>query len=309
MFSAAYKVIVCLLLGVTAVLSPLLNAFVCLTIFKQRKFRTTGNILICNLALSDGLIGLTLAPLELVYVSHFPRWQLGRSGTDILNSIWLFSLVSPFVIVSAITIERYRTIKTFTLATREQISTKKLLIVLTFLWLYSVVAVAFMAGNFTEAQRHVYNWNVNARFYYPFLALHIVIPLSIVVAAYYKIFKLTKRMHIDELAQSATTNIQSREVRLAKTLAIVIGLLFLVWLPVLVIECFYATESTSCITEAVGPISVWLTVFSGVMNPIVYFYRNPSLRAAFQHVVGFHKEHLPSQMTTRLLPTSGEHSN
>ena len=303
-FPISYKVVMPILLGLTALLSPVLNSLVCLTICRTKKLRTNGNILIANLALSDAVIGILLAPLEIVYVAYFPAWPIGRGGTYALNAVFLFSLVSPFVIVTIITVERYVTIKSFSVAAdQNMVSKRALMFCIAGIWVYSIAAIAFMTGNFTDAKENYYTWNVKPSFYYPFLGLHIVIPLSVVCLAYHKIFKITKSAPAGNLESSVATRsfMQSRELKLAKTLGIVIGLLFLVWLPVLIIECFYATESTSCVTEAAGPVSVWLTVTSGVINPLVYFYRNPNLLVAFYQALRLKRNHTASQLTVPLV--------
>lgn len=302
-FYLAYKVIVSTLLASTAFLSPLLNAFVCLTIFRTAKFRTTGNILIANLAISDALIGLSLSPLEIVYVACFPAWPIGHTGTNILNSIFLFSLVSPFVIISVITVERYKTIKASASGRLDNgISRCMLILIICGMWAYSFIAVAVLAANLTATDGKRYAWNVPPTFYYPFLGLHIVVPFFIVCKAYQKIFAITKATRKESLDSSTATQslLQKRELKLAKTLRIVIGLMFLVWLPVLVIECFYATESASCVIEAIGPLNVWLTASNGIMNPIVYFYRNPSLRAAFYQAFKLRKPYASAQLLEKL---------
>ena len=302
-FPLAYKIILSSLLGLTALFSPLLNSIVCFTICKNSKLRSPGNLLIANLATADALIGLLLAPLEVVYVAYFPSWPLGHAGTYILNSVFLFSLVLPFVIVTVITIERYIVIKSCSVASSQnRVSTRSLWLISLGMWGYSLSAIAVMTSNFIKPESNEYTWNVKPSFYYPFLGLHIVIPFFTVCLAYRGIFKFTKNMHSGGLESSLASRslIQHRELSLAKTLGIVIGLLFLVWLPVLIIECFYATESTSCITEAAGPVSVWLTVSSGVMNPLVYFYRNSTLRSAFFETIRS-KKHGASQLTSSLL--------
>ena len=304
-FPLAYKVVISLLLALTAFLSPLLNSLVCFTIYRTTKLRTTGNFLIANLAAADALNGLLLAPLEVVYVACFPSWPVGNAGTYIINAAFLFSLVLPFVIVTVITIERYIVIKSNSIAASQDGTSRRALWLTSLgMWGYSLVAVAVMTGNFTKPENNEYSWNVKPSLYYPFLGLHIVIPFCIVCLAYRGIFRITKNTHSDRLESSTSSRslLQQRELKLAKTLGIVIGLLFLVWLPVLVIECFYATESTSCVTEAAGPVSVWLTVSSGVMNPVVYFYRNSNLRTAFYKTVGFRKRGA-SQLTASLLQT------
>ena len=305
-FPIGYKVVISSLLGLTAFFSPLLNSLVCFTICRNRDLRSTGNILIANLATADAVIGLLLAPLEVVYVVCFPSWPIGRVGTYVLNSIFLFSLVVPFVIVTVITIERYIVIKSNSVASSPSVvSTRTLCLMTLGMWGYSLAAVALMTGYFIKPKSEEYTWNVKPSFYYPFLAIHIVIPFCIVCLAYSRIFKITKDSRSGSLESSLASRslIQQRELKLAKTLGIVIGLLFLVWLPVLIIECFYATESTSCVTEAAGPVSVWLTVSSGVANPLVYFYRNPNLRSAFYKTFKLKKQGA-TQLTYNLLQST-----
>ena len=274
-FPMAYKVTVSTLLAITFLISPVLNTVVCYTIFSVKRLQTFGNLLIANLSLGDIIISLTLPLMEIIYVSIYPKWLTGKIGTYFLNCVWLFSLASPFVIVTVITAERYKTLKSLI-----PIKSKTVIfIVIPLVWLYSFGSVAFMAFFFTVPGEDAYEWNILPQFYYPFLGVHIVIPLVVISALYLAIYRMTRSSRKQTIRHGkASSNLAKREMRVAKTIGIVIGLMFAIWIPALVLEYFYAIGTESCIVQMAGPVSVWLSSSNGMVNPILYFFRNPSLR-------------------------------
>ena len=274
-FPMAYKVTVSSLLGIVVLLSPVLNLIVCYTIFSVKKLHSFGNLLIANLSLSDIIISLSLPSMEIIYVSIYPKWLTGKIGTYILNCVWMFSLAAPFVIVTIITVERFKTLKTL-LPVKSKLVIR---ITLPCMWLYIFSAVAFMGWNFTPTTGDAYEWNVLPVYYYPYLGIHIVIPLIVIVVLYIGILRMTRssRQRTTRVG-SASGPLAKREMKVAKTIAIVIGLMFAIWIPALVLEYFYAIGTESCIVQMAGPVSVWLSCSNGVINPLLYFYRNPILR-------------------------------
>lgn len=274
-FPITYKIIVSSLLAIVFLSSPILNILVCYTIFSVSKLQSFGNLLIANLSLGDVIISLSLPLLEILYISLYPKWLIGKVGTYILNCVWLFSLAYPFVTVTVITIERFTTL-------RSLVSIKSMTISgVTFfsIWTYSIGSVTLMAFFFTTPGDDAYEWNILPVFYYPFLAIHIVLPLIIIVVLYVGIYKMTRTSRKQTVSRgSVSASLAKREMRVAKTIAIVIGIMFAIWIPALVLEYFYAIGTESCIVQMAGPISVWLSSSNGVLNPILYFYRNPHLR-------------------------------
>ena len=274
-FPMTYKVIVSSLLAFTFISSPILNAVVCYTIISVRKLQSFGNLLIANLSLGDIVISLSLPMLEILYVSIYPKWLTGSIGTYVLNSIWLFSLAYPFVTVTVITAERFSTLRSLVPIKSTTIS----LVTVSLIWVYSLGSVAFMAFFFTKPGEESYEWNVLPKFYYPFLGIHIVIPLIVIAFLYIGIFRITRLSRQRTTSRgSASASLTKREMRVAKTIAIVIGIMFAIWIPALILEYFYAIGTESCIVQMAGPVSVWLSCSNGVVNPILYFYRNPHLR-------------------------------
>ena len=212
----------------------------------------------------------------------YPKWPLKKWGTMLLNSIWMFSLVGPFVTVAVITIERYITIVSFRARAISGPSNKVALII-TAIWIYSLLLVAFMAAFFTKTAGEYYEWNVSHLFYYPYLGIHIVIPFVLIIVLYIRIIAvahITRRGTIKHTPDSMAETGREREMKLTRTIGIVIGLLFAVWVPVLVLEYFYAVGTKHCWVQMAGPISVWLTCANGMINPLLYNFRNRQIQRA-----------------------------
>ena len=77
---------------------------------------------------------------------------------------------------------------------------------------------------------------------------------------------------------AGVVQVRKSDVKLAKTVLFVIGFLFLVWSPVVILEIFYNFDFSNCTVEQAGIVSVWITGINGVLNPIVYSYRNNEVK-------------------------------
>ncbi len=277
-FTLAYKITVSSLLGTTLLFSPILNFIVCYTIFSSSHLYTFGNILISNLSIGDIMISLSLPLLEIMYISLHPRWLIGKLGTYALNAIWLFSLAAPFVTVTAMTVERFLTLRS--LKSLVRVTSKSCIsFTIVFIWVYNIGVVSLMVYYFTVPGEEAYEWDVLPEFYYPFLAFHIVAPLIAIAALYLCIFRLINRSAARSSRQNMSSALSAkREMRVVKTVGILVGVMFAIWIPALVLEYFYYRGTESCLVQMAGPISVWLSCSNGVVNPVIYFYRNPIMR-------------------------------
>ena len=92
-------------------------------------------------------------------------------------------------------------------------------------------------------------------------------------------------MHLRTAAASDTVVETRLEVNMAKTVGVVIIFLVIVWIPVLIVEIFYARGSQSCIIMKLDVVSVWLTCSNGMINPVVYSLRNKDFRHAILELV------------------------
>nr|XP_047139516.1 histamine H2 receptor-like [Hydra vulgaris] len=258
-FEETYKVTLFFLLGSTSVVAFIENAFFCFAVSFNKKLHLKSNILVVSLAVTDITIAAILPNLELVYLYFYPSWPIGSLGTSALNLIWIFSLVCPFVTVTAITIER-------------------------------CVMIAVTAVTMQPAHKNKYIWNVNPTLYYILLSFHIIAPLLLLPGLYYKMKSasqnlLKKLMKITE--NNINLNRQKKEMKLAKTIFIIIGLMYLVWFPVVMIEILYNLHFEECIVSKLGVFSLWMTCINGCLNPLVYSYRNPEVKQFAKCLINF----------------------
>lgn len=220
----------------------------------------------------------------MAYTWSYPEWPLGSSGTNVLNSVWLFSIAGSSITLLIITVDRYRAVMSV-VRYKDIVSWRRTFVIVGLVWIYVVTIVVLMSVfAFEPITGETYEWNVNFKFYYAFLAVHIVLPLLLISALYYKIYKKAVQnrkqllshgqIHPGTATGSDTVAETRLEVKMAKTVAFVFMFLVFVWMPILILEIFYAVGSESCVVEQLGVVSVWLTCSNGVINPIVYSLRN-----------------------------------
>ncbi|XP_065676834.1 adrenocorticotropic hormone receptor-like [Hydra vulgaris] len=288
-FEETYKVILLFLLGSTSLVAVIENAFFCFAVYFNKKLHFKSNILVVSLAITDIIIAAILPNLEIVYLYFYPSWPIGSLGTKTLNLIWIFSLVCPFVTVTAITIERYVMIAGK--SSWKVFFTKRIyMVIVIFIWLYSFICCLVTAVTMQPAHKNEYIWNVNPTLYYILLGFHIVVPLLLLPGFYYKM-KSASQYFLKKLMKITENNVnlsrQRKEMKLAKTIFIIIGLMYLVWSPVVIIEILYNLQFKVCIVSKLGVISLWITCINGCLNPMVYSYRNPEVKKFAKCVINF----------------------
>ena len=299
-FNIYFKVILCTLLAVTGICSIMENIFFCTVVYLNKKLQIKPNILIVSLSITDIIIAWTTPVFEFIYVTYNPKWPLGSLGTNVQNAFWLFSLVMPFVTVTAITIDRYLAI-TKSFRYDRFITARKLLLVVGGLYSYSFIWVFLMARNFLPTPEDVYTWNVPSTTYYVFLGTYIVFPLILIPVLYIKIVKFVKlsRQNI------GVVQVSRSETKLAKSVAFVIGFLYLVWAPVVVLEFFYNFNFSSCAVERAGTVSVWITCVNGALNPIVYSYRNDEVQKYIVKMLSCFRREIQDKLSQKSTKLNG----
>ena len=279
-FSNTFKGVLCFLLATTAAASFVENVMFCLIVYLNKKLHKRANILIVSLSFVDLIISITIPIIEIIYIYEYPRWSPGSLGTNLQNGLWCFSLVAPFVMVTAITVDRYFAVSAT--AKYRAFATPKLILVSTVgIWAYCLLWTLAMVFTFTPAPNNYYVWNVHEKLYYAFMVLHIIVPLFIIPLLYYKIVIVARQSRQAVENQGSTSTRLKYEIKLSKTIAFVICFLYIVWLPVVALEIVYNFDFSACTVKQAGVVSVWLTCTNGILNPIVYSYRN----ADFQQYV------------------------
>ena len=300
--SSCYQIIVIFLFIAVVILSALENIAMWIAFYHNPILQTKANAYIISLSVSDFLTAVTLAPLEMYYLWSYPYWAVGEIGSDLLNSFWCLSLVTPFVHISVITINCYKAVTSSTLHGR---SWKKDLSIIAAMWIYSIGIVALMALHFNAASAHEYQWNVPPEWYYPFIGVHILLPLTLCSIFYFLIYKKVQNSKKD----LKSFQISNRELKLARTIGKIIIFLYFVWLPVTGIEIVYALWAHTCVIGQVGAVSVWLTCTSGAINPIIFLSKNKKFRQTIFSVLLRRSRDDITSVRSSPAPTISNHVN
>lgn len=112
-------------------------------------------------------------------------------------------------------------------------------------------------------------------------------PLLIMLVIYIKIFMVAcRQLQRTELMDHSRTTLQ-REIHAAKSLAMIVGIFALCWLPVHAINCitlFQPARAKDKPKWAIN-IAILLSHANSVVNPIVYAYRNRDFRETFHRII------------------------
>ena len=290
-FSTELKVFFCVLYLVICIVSIIVNLIFCHAVYSRPRLHKLSMVLLVNLSISDITINVLIPFMKYVFTLTFPYYPLKSFGADLYNAMWIFSVVSPFATVTAITIERYIAINRNAFYERFYTPATLGCTVLA-IWTYSLTWIAATAFNM-EPLRYMdkYDWNVKPNFYYVFIGVNVGVQMFIIPAFYYRIWKhvMRSREQFNPSSPSSSGSdetksllgfnfMQERELKLTRAMAKIIVTMYIVWMPVFVVEVIYAKFYSKCVVKKIDLISVVFTSSSGVLNPIIYSYKNAEIK-------------------------------
>ncbi len=292
-YSLDFIVPVTIVFTLTSLLVLFENILICVAVIRSPLRDIKSNWFLVGLSVADMFTSLTITPLQILEVWSSPHWPLGATGVNIYNSLWNFILIVPFLTVLAITIDRFFVI-TKQISMSDRFSAMWVFTVLLCIWIYSSIIVSLLSLTFDKAPDDEYVWNVPYQYYYPFLVVHVLVPLLIICYCYIKILlvvRLSKRQMSGVVNSTVSfSNSQRYEVKLAKTVGYVVLALVALWVPVLAMEIVYAVYSGhSCFVKTIGIFSVWLTCTNGIINPFIYSMRSKQFKEVLKKLLKCNK--------------------
>jgi hypothetical protein len=266
-----------------------------------------------SLAVSDLLVALASLPLRIDQSVHNMNWCLSTTTCVFWSStdgIWSAASICNLVIIS---LDRFLAI-TKPFAYQEKMTKKVCLCLITLVWVYAMLwgllsLVHWTAGEepawtgvFSSTGEH-YCRKEDKVYYTATFVFAIFIPLVIIIISYASIFKVA-------LAQAKILASQDpnrrghrrsvRELKATKTIAIVIGVFVVCWLPVFVIitislwclpeKCFSGFQKYPAFSLAIRiPFVFVLPILNSSVNPIIYAVYNKEFRDAFRKMLRLDK--------------------
>lgn len=243
------------------------NSLVLAAILSAPSLRSPAILLLCNLALSDLLVGLVIQPL---FIAH--SFNLTKR---LLTSIWLIMSYSACGIslctMTAIAVDRFLALH-YHLRYSTMVTSFRIKTILTALWLKSFI----FSG--------IYFWSV--RIFFLYITIFVCLCLIISVFCYVRIFKIVRHQQKKIQCQHQSVNLPqgstiSNLLQLEKS-AINSFLFFIVmvlfYTPVSTyLSLIYATKDGS---HRAWNVAITLVFINSSVNPFLYCWRMGDLRAA-----------------------------
>uniref|UniRef100_A0A8C3W9A0 Adenosine receptor A2 n=1 Tax=Catagonus wagneri TaxID=51154 RepID=A0A8C3W9A0_9CETA len=128
--------------------------------------------------------------------------------------------------------------------------------------------------------------------YFNFFAC-VLLPLLLMLGVYLRIFlaarRQLKQMDSQALPGERARSTLQKEVHAAKSLAIIVGLFALCWLPLHVINCFtFFCPKCSHAPPWLMYVTIILSHTNSVVNPFIYAYRIREFRQTFRRIIRSH---------------------
>ena len=243
------------------------NSLILAAILSTPSLRSPAILLLCNLAVSDLLVGLVIQPLFIVSVFHSTRLLLTGIWFILSNSACGISLCT----LTAIAVDRFLALhyhlRYSTIVTSFRIKT-----FLTALWLMNFI----FSGT-------VYFWSL--RIFSLYLTIFVCLCLIISIFCYVRIFKIVryqqKKIHCQHqavnLPQGSTISnlLQLEKSAINSFLFFIVMVLF--YIPVSTYLSLFITKNT---WQSGWRVATTLVYINSSVNPFLYCWRIGDLRAA-----------------------------
>ncbi|XP_077191010.1 adenosine receptor A3 [Paroedura picta] len=272
--------------ALTAVLATLGNALVIWVVKLIPANQNTTFYFIVSLALADIAVGILVIPLAIVVslgiTMHFYACLLVCSLLMVFSHASILSLM-------AIAIDRYLRVKLPT-QYRTIVTRRRIWMALGICWFISLLVglMPMFGWNQRNPQNPSYLecyyqdvMNIDYVVYFSFFSW-ILVPLLIMCILYAKVFYIIQT----KLKQNATSIKGSRifyrrEFRTAKSLALVLFLFIVCWVPLCILNSISRFCQSCRIPQALLYVAILLSHANSAMNPIVYALRINKFRKTY----------------------------
>lgn len=253
-------------LALVMALALLGNTLVCVAFYRSSRLQSVTNVFIVSLAITDILVAAVSIPIWLV-IQNTECINNATVCDPVLMAFWrcldiLFSTAS-IMNLCAISCDRYIAI-TSPLRYAQIITKTRSAMALIFLWGYSIVTSAI---------------NLAGGMYYPILVFVVsfLLPLTVMFYSYSRIFLAALRQlrRIQPLRQAFYFK---REIKAAKTLALVMGIFIVCWTPFFVMNIL-VTFGKGLSVQPIITLAIKLLHYgNSALNPIIYSSTNRDFR-------------------------------
>ncbi|XP_067239335.1 trace amine associated receptor 12j [Chanodichthys erythropterus] len=277
------------------------NLLIIISIFHFKHLQSPTHLIVRSLAASDCLLGSLVMPYSMVR-SVEGCWYLGDVVCKVHSSLDMTFSISSLIHLSLISVDRYWAICD-PLRYKMRVTNNTVTVFTTFAWLFAFLysfSIVFSGVNKIGLESFIMQVYCvgscvlffNKQWGLICSVLTFFLPGTIMTSLYMKIFHVARK-HAKVMSERVTVvaagglksqSSAQREGKAAKTLAIVMGVFYLCWLP------FFTATAVDPFLNFVTPgdvfdALVWFGYFNSTCNPLIYGFFYPRFQKAFKILI------------------------
>ena len=291
------------------VLSLTGNTLVCISVYKNTRLRTTTNLYIIALAVSDLLSAVFVMPVG-SGVLITSQWIFGGAICQLHTFFSLFVIYVSPVTMGLTAVNRYVRICKSDQQYKKLFSARKSLALLAFVWTfvacYTVVPRLLGLQDFKfvpgYAQCSIAHLSESGKMihYGIVLTLFFLTPLIATIVSYTKVAKMIRQhnasasttiqrrgsaLEITQTVPERNTRISTHEIKLSKSLFAVVFAFMICWIPFWVIVVLRRFHLVEKMPRNVELLCMFLLYFSNTINPFIYAGMNSVFKREFRKII------------------------
>ena len=271
----SYAVTFCTVLGVASIMGTVGTSLVLLSIVKFESLRAIPDLFIFSLSLSDFLVTAIFQPLK---AYRFAHWEEGSTNVVLLtisSFLGYFSLTASVTNMFGVTVERLISIR-FPLKYDLLVTKTRAIVTIICIWIFSITYGTIWSSGLVPIK---------------YLAIYFILVLIGTMSIYFYIFLVAKRLEnsVTQAQGDVERHNTNRERKAAKTIAIILGVAVICWLPLLVVPSVLAYHlDRASFLKVFFPLHV-LSVCNSSINPYIYCVRSRRYSVAFVKLLGLNR--------------------
>ena len=270
------------------------NVVTCIAVYSNERLRTSSNLYVITLAISDAINASTVMPLT-IGVLITGRWPYGEALCNVHAFFTLFSVYVSPTTMGLTAFNRYvRIVRPGHYSRIFNARQSKIYVAAIWLTVSGYALVPRLAGwtDYGFIPGYAVCTIVHPReamkiaHYCIVVVFFFLLPLAVATFSYYKIFTMVNQHKINtNLAIKEECRISVREIHISKSLAIIVLAFALCWIPFWVVAMMQRFAPDTVVPRNVQLLCPFLLFFSSTINPFIYAGMNPSFRAEFRAIL------------------------
>ena len=270
------------------------NVVTCIAVYSNERLRTSSNLYVITLAISDAINASTVMPLT-IGVLITGRWPYGEALCNVHAFFTLFSVYVSPTTMGLTAFNRYvRIVRPGHYSRIFNARQSKIYVAAIWLTVSGYALVPRLAGwtDYGFIPGYAVCTIVHPReamkiaHYCIVVVFFFILPLAVATFSYYKIFTMVNQHKINtNLAIKEECRISVREIHISKSLAIIVLAFALCWIPFWVVAMMQRFAPDTVVPRNVQLLCPFLLFFSSTINPFIYAGMNPSFRAEFRAIL------------------------